>query len=51
MQGTNVPKLLVVDKSIFHSLCCCDKKLCEFVKNYNVVLPHDLAIECLISEN
>ncbi len=51
MQVINVPKLLVVDKSIFHSLCFCEKKLCEFVKNYNVVLPHTLAIECVISEN
>jgi len=44
-------ELLVVDKSIFHSLCGCDEKLCAFVKNYNVVLPDALAVECLISEN
>ena len=44
------PKLLVVDKSIFHALHHCDEKLCAFVKNYNVVLPHTLAIECIISE-
>lgn len=44
-------ELLVVDKSIFHSLCGCDEKLCAFVKNYNVVLPNALAAECLISEN
>lgn len=44
-------ELLVVDKSIFHSLCGCDEKLCAFVKNYNVVLPDALFIECLISEN
>jgi len=44
-------KLLVVDKSIFHSLYGCDEKLCAFVKNYNVVLPDALAAECLISEN
>jgi hypothetical protein len=44
-------KLLVVDKSIFHCLSSCNKKLYAFVKDYNVVLPHALAIECLISEN
>ncbi len=44
-------ELLVIDKSIFHSLCGCDDKLCAFVKNYNVVLPNALAAECLISEN
>jgi len=47
----NMSELLVVDKSIFHSLCGCDDKLCAFVKNYNVVLPNALAAECLISEN
>jgi len=45
-----VSKLLVVDKSIFHTLSHCDEKLCAFVKNYNVVLPHTLATECVISE-
>jgi len=45
-----MPKLLVVDKSVFHSLCCCEEKLCTFVKDYNVILPNALAIECLISE-
>jgi len=45
-----VSKLLVVDKSIFHALYHCDDKLCAFVKNYNVVLPDALAVECLISE-
>jgi len=44
-----VPKLLVIDKSIFHGLC--DRKLCAFVKDYNVVLPHVLALECLMSKN
>ena len=44
-------KLLVVDKSIFHCLSLCDEKLRAFVKDYDVVLPHALAIECLISEN
>ena len=43
-------KLLVVDKSVFHTLHHCEEKLCAFVKNYNVVLPHTLAIECVISE-
>lgn len=47
----NMSELLVVDKSIFHSLCDCDEKLCEFVTKYNVVLPHTMAIECVISEN
>lgn len=42
-------KLLVIDKSIFHGLN--DKKVCTFVKEYNVVLPHVLAVECLMSEN
>jgi hypothetical protein len=45
-----MPKLLVFDKSVFHSLCCCEEKLCTFVKDYNVILPNALAIECLISE-
>jgi hypothetical protein len=45
-----MPKLLVVDKSIFHSLYRCEQKLCAFMKDYNVVLPHALAIECVISE-
>lgn len=44
-------ELLVVDKSIFHSLCDCDEKLCAFVKDYNIVLPDVLFRECLISEN
>ncbi len=44
-------KLLVVDKSIFHSLCCCEEKLFAFMRDYNVVLPHALAVECLISKN
>ena len=48
--SSNLPKLLVVSKTIFHALNNCDKKLCSFVKNYNVVLPHTLAIECVISE-
>jgi len=43
-------KLLVVDKSVFHTLHYCDETLCAFVKKYNVVLPHTLAIECIISE-
>jgi len=47
----NLSELLVIDKSIFHSLCGCDEKLCAFVKNYNVVLPEALVVECLISEN
>ena len=45
-----MPKLLVVDKSVFHTLHHRDENLCAFVKNYNVVLPHTLAIECAISE-
>ena len=49
-EGMNMPKLLVVDKSVFHSLHSCDEKLFEFVSNYNVVLPDALAAECLISE-
>lgn len=44
-------ELLVVDKSIFHSLCDCDEKLCALVKDYNIVLTHALFRECLISEN
>jgi hypothetical protein len=43
-------KLLVVDKSVFHTLHYCDEKLCAFVKDYNVVLPFALAVECVISE-
>lgn len=46
----NSRKLLVVSKTIFHALNNCDEKLCSFVKNYHVVLPHSLAIECVISE-
>ena len=45
-----MPKLLVVDKSIFHCLSLCDEKLQAFVRDYNVVLPDALAVECLISE-
>jgi len=45
-----LPKLLVIDKSVFHTFYDCDEKLCQFVKKYNVVLPHTLAIECVISE-
>lgn len=45
-----MPKLLVIDKTIFHAFYDCDEKLCEFVKKYNVVLPSTLAIECVISE-
>ena len=45
-----MPKLLVVDKTVFHSLCVCEEKLCKFVKDYNVILPNALAIECLVSE-
>ena len=48
--SSNFPKLLVVSKTIFHALNNCDEKLCSFVKTYNVVLPHTLAIECVISE-
>ena len=44
-----VPRLLVIDKSIFHGFN--DKKVCTFVKDYNVVLPYALAVECLISKN
>lgn len=44
-------KLLVVDKSVFHAFYYCDEKLCAFVRKYNVVFPHTLAIECVISEN
>jgi diadenosine tetraphosphate (Ap4A) HIT family hydrolase len=45
-----MPKLLVVDKTIFHTLHHCDDELCAFVRKYNVVLPHTLVIECVISE-
>ena len=45
------PKLLVVSKTVFHTFYDCNEKLCEFVKIYNVVLPHKLAIECVISDN
>ena len=34
---------------MFH--CLCEDKLCAFVRDYNVVFPHVLAVECLISEN
>ena len=50
MKGTSMPKLLVIDKSIFHCLSPCDEKLQAFVRDYNVVLPNALAVECLISE-
>ncbi len=50
-KGTSVPKLLVIDKSVFHTLYQCEDKLCAFAKDYNVVLPNTLAVECLISEN
>ena len=48
--SSNSSKLLIVSKTIFHTLNNCDEMLCSFVKNYNVVLPYTLAIECVISE-
>lgn len=48
--SSNFLKQLVVSKTVFHALHDCDEKLCAFVKNYNVVLPHTLAVECVISE-
>ena len=48
-RGLETSKLLVIDKSIFH--CLNNEKVCAFVKDYNVVLPHVLPVECLISEN
>lgn len=51
MVPVSLPRLLVVDKSIFHSLCGSEEKLCAFMRDYNVVLPNALAVECLISEN
>ena len=45
----NVPKLLIVDKTVFHALHGCDEKLFAFARNYNVVLPDALAVECLIT--
>jgi len=42
-------KLLVIDKNRFQGIPF--DLLIEFVKNYYVVVPHILAVECLISEN
>jgi len=43
-----MPKLLVIDKSVFHGAA--SDKLIKFAKNNSVVLPYALAIECLMSE-
>ncbi len=48
---TSSPKLLVVDKSVFHTFYDCGEKFSELVKIYNIVLPYSLAIECVISKN
>jgi hypothetical protein len=50
MKGIKMSKLLVIDKSIFHCFYLCDEKLQALVRDYNVVLPDALAVECLISE-
>ena len=42
-------KLLVIDKSIFHGLS--DEKACALGKGFNVVFPHALSAECLMSDN
>jgi hypothetical protein len=49
VEHREVSKLLVIDKNRFQGIP--SVLLLEFVKNYRVVLPHALAIECLISEN
>ncbi len=42
-------KLLVIDKSCFHGSPI--SRLVEFVAEYRVVLPHVLAVECLVSDD
>ncbi len=42
-------KLLVIDKSCFHGTT--EPHLIEFVQKYQVLLPHALAIECLVSDD
>ena len=41
-------KLLVVDKSVFHGTSA--KRFAEFVKSHQVILPHALGVECVISD-
>jgi hypothetical protein len=48
-QGEKLSKLLLIEKTIFHGTDT--KKLCDFVKKYNVVATYILGAECLISEN
>jgi hypothetical protein len=44
-----MPKLLVMDKSIFHGTST--GRLIKFVKVYQVVLPNTLGVECIISDD
>ena len=44
-----MPKLLVIDKNRFQGIP--SVLLLEFVKNYRVVLPYSLCVECLMSED
>jgi hypothetical protein len=43
-----MPKLLVIDKSVFHGTT--NRELVNFAKHCNVVLPYAIVIECFISE-
>jgi len=42
-------KLLVIDKCCFQGTA--EPRLIEFVREYQILLPHALAIECLISDD
>lgn len=47
-----MPKLLVIDKSVFHQTVLHETyrdRLAEFVKKHHVILPHALGVECIIS--
>ncbi len=41
-------KLLIIDKNRFQGIP--EELICQFVRDYNVVLPYVLCIECLTSK-
>ena len=44
-----MPRLLVLDKCAFQQVP--EQILVDFAKNYNVVLPYVLSVECLMSDD
>jgi hypothetical protein len=49
VENREMPKLLVIDKNRFQGIP--PVLLLEFVKNYRVVLPYSLCVECLMSDD